>query len=91
MKLLFDERMTVPRGFVVPPEMVVWPAALKTVTAISSALVAELMSSTGTGIEERLLSFSKASVGTFPLCSRLLSPKGALMAFRVAVFPKNII
>ena len=41
--------MTVPNGLVVPLATVVWPAALKNVTAISSDFAAELMSSTGMG------------------------------------------
>ena len=64
-----------------------WPAPLKNVTAISSDFAAELMSSTGIGKDDRLLNFSKASADTFPLCSLLLSPKSALMAFSVAVLP----
>ena len=53
--------MTVPNGLVLPIAIVVWPAALKNVTAISSDFTAELMSSTGMVIDDRLLTFSKAS------------------------------
>lgn len=65
MKHLLEENMTVPKGLVVPLDTVVWPAALKNVTAISSDFAAELMSSTGMGNVDRLLSFSKASADSF--------------------------
>ena len=73
-----------PRGFVVPPETVVCPAALKKVMAISSVFAAELISSTGIGNEERLLSFSKASVD--PLKAAPI-PQKDFNGFQGAVLP----
>ena len=67
-----------------------WPAALKNVTAVSSDFAAELMSSNGMGKDDMLLTFYKASTDTFPLCSLLLSPRSALVAFSVAVLPNSI-
>ena len=49
--------MTVANGLFVQLATVVWPAALKKVTAISSAFAAELMLSTGMENDDRLLKF----------------------------------
>ena len=59
IKALFGERTTVPNGLV-PLARVVWPAALKNVTAVSSDFAAELMSSSEMGKDNRLLTFNKA-------------------------------
>ena len=79
--------MTVPIGLLVP-DTVVWLEPLKKVTAISSHWYAELMSSMGSGNDDKQDFLISASVETFPLCSPEQSPNNALIAFKVAVFPK---